>query len=167
MSDTIDRLTGTLGELVKKAKEVGSQAIGTVDPDGTVRGVYERGAERTKAYARIAKLNLELNRESEELRRVYTEIGRLYFEQAREKAEGFFAPLFAQAETSAAKLRSILAKYQEVELLLKIGEYQKGADKETDEAIDKIDSVNNFLKQGLRETNTYDETIRMLSEAVS
>jgi type III secretion protein N (ATPase) len=68
---------------------------------------------------------------------------------------------------AAAKLRTILAKYQEVELLLKIGEYQKGADKDTDEAIDKIDAVNNFLKQGLRETNTYEETIQMLTNAVS
>ncbi len=68
---------------------------------------------------------------------------------------------------AAAKLRSILAKYQEVELLLKIGEYQKGADKETDEAIAKIDAVNAFLKQGLNEKNSYEETLRMLSEAVS
>ena len=43
---------------------------------------------------------------------------------------------------AAAKLREILAKYQEVELLLKIGEYQKGADRATDEAIAKIDKVN-------------------------
>ena len=137
MSDTIDRLTGTLGELVKKAKEVGSQAIGTVDPDGTVRGVYERGAERTKAYARIAKLNLELNRESEELRRVYTEIGRLYFEQAREKAEGFFAPLFAQAETSAAKLRSV-----ENEIAaLKEAVFEEKAEKDIEVEIGAFDDI--------------------------
>ena len=68
---------------------------------------------------------------------------------------------------AAAHLRTILAKYQEVELLLKIGEYQKGSDAETDEAIAKIDAVNNFLKQGLRETNTYEETIQKLQTAVS
>ena len=68
---------------------------------------------------------------------------------------------------AAAKLRTILAKYQEVELLLKIGEYQKGADKETDEAIAKIDAVNGFLKQGLKEKNTYEETLQMLAKAVS
>ena len=68
---------------------------------------------------------------------------------------------------AAAKLRTILAKYQEVELLLKIGEYQKGADKETDEAIAKIDAVNGFLKQGLKEKNTYEETLQLLARAVS
>ena len=67
---------------------------------------------------------------------------------------------------AAAKLREILAKYQEVELLLKIGEYQKGADRATDEAIAKIDKVNAFLSQGLKERPVYDETVRQLIEVV-
>ena len=70
-------------------------------------------------------------------------------------------------KAAAAKLREILAKYQEVELLLKIGEYKKGADKATDEAIEKIDAVNRFLCQGLAERPQYDETINTLKEAVS
>lgn len=70
-------------------------------------------------------------------------------------------------KAAAAKLREILAKYQEVELLLKIGEYQKGADRATDEAIAKIDKVNAFLCQGLAERPGYDETIRRLKEAVA
>ena len=68
---------------------------------------------------------------------------------------------------AAAKLREILAKYQEVELLLKIGEYQKGADRATDEAIAKIDAVNAFLCQGLAERPQYDDTIERLKQAVS
>ena len=67
---------------------------------------------------------------------------------------------------AAAKLREILAKYQEVELLLRIGEYQKGADKATDEAIDKIDSVNAFLCQGLNERPEYGDTVERLKRAV-
>ena len=67
---------------------------------------------------------------------------------------------------AAGKLREILAKYQEVELLLKIGEYEKGSDEATDEAIDKIDAVKGFLKQGLDERPEYDDTIQQLEEAV-
>ena len=67
---------------------------------------------------------------------------------------------------AAAKLREILAKYQEVELLLRIGEYKRGSDPATDEAIEKIDRVNAFLKQGLSERPQYDETIEQLKEAV-
>ena len=107
MSDTLEKLTDTLGGLLKKAREVGAQAVETVDKNGTVRGAYERGTERTKAYARMAKITLELNSENEELRKIYTEIGKLYFEQAQGSAGGFFAPLFAQATETADKIRSL------------------------------------------------------------
>ena len=68
---------------------------------------------------------------------------------------------------NAAKLRTLLAKYGEVELLLKIGEYRKGADRETDEAIDKNEALNAFLRQNLVERPTYAETLSMLGKAVS
>ena len=73
----------------------------------------------------------------------------------------------AEHKKDAAKLRTLLAKYAEVELLLKIGEYRKGADRDTDEAIEKNDAVNSFLKQGLTERPTYGETLAMLGKAVS
>ena len=73
----------------------------------------------------------------------------------------------ASHKKSASHLREILAKYKEVELLLKIGEYEKGSDRETDEAIAKIDRVNAFLKQGLAERPSYAETLEKLAEAVS
>lgn len=73
----------------------------------------------------------------------------------------------AEHKKNAAKLRTLLAKYAEVELLLKIGEYRKGADRDTDEAIEKNDAVNSFLKQGLTERPTYGETLAMLGKAVS
>lgn len=107
MSETMDKLAGTLGELMKKAKEVGGQAMNAVDKNGTVRGVYAKGTERTKAYARIARLTLALNGENEELKKIYTEIGRLYFEQQQGSAGGFFAPLFAQAGETTENIRSI------------------------------------------------------------
>ena len=103
MSDTMDKLGGALSGLMKKARE----AVETVDKNGTVRGAYERGAERTKAYARMAKLSLEISGENEELRKIFTEIGKLYYEQTRGSAEGFFAPLFAQASQTADKLRAM------------------------------------------------------------
>ena len=70
-------------------------------------------------------------------------------------------------KAAAAKLRSLLAKYAEVELLLKIGEYKKGTDPETDEAIAKNGAINAFLKQGLDEKPQYDDTIAKLKQSVS
>ena len=68
---------------------------------------------------------------------------------------------------AAGKFRSMLAKYQEVELLLRIGEYKKGNDAEVDEAIAKIPQLNGFLRQGLHEKNTFQETIDKMIEIVN
>ncbi|WP_295639513.1 type III secretion system ATPase SctN [uncultured Mailhella sp.] len=67
---------------------------------------------------------------------------------------------------AAQRLRQILAKYAEVELLVQIGEYKKGADKEADDALAHIDKVNAFLKQGLGEKSTFEQTLEGLFEAV-
>ena len=44
-------------------------------------------------------------------------------------------------------LHTILSKYQEVELLVHIGEYKCSADKVTDEEINRIDSLTIFLNK--------------------
>lgn len=60
------------------------------------------------------------------------------------------------------KLREVLANYRKNELLIKIGEYKRGQDKAGDYAIDYIDKVNKFLKQGTEEKCTYQETMQLL-----
>ena len=137
MSDTLEKLTDTLGGLLKKAREVGAQAVETVDKNGTVRGAYERGTERTKAYARMAKLSLELNSENEELRKIYTEIGKLYFEQAQGSAGGFFAPLFAHASETADKIRSLESELR----ALREEVIPEGAEKDIEVEIGAFDDI--------------------------
>lgn len=70
-------------------------------------------------------------------------------------------------KAAAGKFRSLLAKYQEVELLLRIGEYKKGNDAETDEAIDKMPQLNEFLRQGLSEKTSFKETIERMIQIVN
>jgi len=60
------------------------------------------------------------------------------------------------------KLKEVLATYRKNELLIKIGEYKRGTDKRTDFAIDHVDKVNNFLKQGIEEKSSYEETQQQL-----
>lgn len=98
MADYKDIITGTIKNLAGKAKDFAESS--------TVRGIYEHGAERAKAYGAIAKLTLQISGDTEELRRAYTEIGKLYFEQARENPEGFFAPIFAQVEEINARIHA-------------------------------------------------------------
>ena len=67
---------------------------------------------------------------------------------------------------AAGKLRRLLAKYQEVELLLKLGEYKQGGDPETDEAVQKIDVINEFLRQDVHEKADFQETVERLMHVV-
>jgi type III secretion protein N (ATPase) len=70
-------------------------------------------------------------------------------------------------QKAAARLRELLAKYEDVELLVKIGEYQKGSDPLTDEAIAKIAALRAFLRQGLHETSEFDQTLQQLCTLVT
>lgn len=65
---------------------------------------------------------------------------------------------------AAGRMRELMAKYADVELLVKIGEYKSGSDKVADEAIAKIDSIRDFLKQATKEHANMDETIARLRE---
>jgi ATP synthase in type III secretion protein N len=72
----------------------------------------------------------------------------------------------ADHQRLAGRIRQLMAKYQEVELLVRIGEYKPGSDAVTDEAIRKIESINAFLKQGLREKSAFEETLRAMQQLV-
>lgn len=65
-------------------------------------------------------------------------------------------------KTAAGRLRELLAKYEEVELLVKIGEYKKGSDTVADEALAKIGAIRDFLRQGLDEKMPFAETVTRL-----
>lgn len=60
------------------------------------------------------------------------------------------------------KLKEVLANYKKNELLIKIGEYKRGADKAGDFAIDYIEKVNKFLKQAVEEKCSFQETLQLL-----
>ncbi|MBA3957799.1 MAG: type III secretion system ATPase SctN [Parachlamydiaceae bacterium] len=62
----------------------------------------------------------------------------------------------------ASKVREVLANYKKNELLIKIGEYKRGADKAGDFAIDYIDKVTKFLKQETHEKCNYNESLQLL-----
>ncbi len=66
----------------------------------------------------------------------------------------------------AGKVRELMAKYAEVELLVKIGEYKRGGDALTDKALDKIESIRTFLKQRTDERCNFGDSIKALSALV-
>lgn len=59
-------------------------------------------------------------------------------------------------------MRSLMAVYKDAEDLIHIGAYVKGSSAKIDEAIQKIDSINDFLCQDIFEVDTYEATEQKL-----
>jgi type III secretion protein N (ATPase) len=61
------------------------------------------------------------------------------------------------------KVREVLSHYKKNELLIRIGEYKPGSDKDADFAIKFIEKVNRFLRQQVDEKCSFEETVQQLS----
>jgi len=65
---------------------------------------------------------------------------------------------------TAKKIRDILSIYYANFDLISIGAYKKGSNLKLDEAISKIDKVNDFLKQGINEKLDFEEILSLMNE---
>ncbi len=70
----------------------------------------------------------------------------------------------AKHKSAAAKLKNVMATYQEAEDLINIGAYKAGSNEEIDYAISKIRAVKDFLKQDVEEKFDFKEEVRLLEE---
>ncbi len=68
---------------------------------------------------------------------------------------------------AAGRLRELLAKYDEVEMLVRLGEYQAGSDPSADKAIARIEGLRRFLRQRPDELTPHADTLRLLQEATA
>ncbi|WP_275585269.1 type III secretion system ATPase SctN [Pseudooceanicola aestuarii] len=67
----------------------------------------------------------------------------------------------------AGKVNEWLALYDEVELLVKIGEYQRGTDPRSDLAIDKQEAIRDFLRQRTQDLDPYESTLQKLAQVTA
>ena len=90
MADYKDILSDLFGAVADKVKEA---------TKGTeVEALYEDGKEFARGAGNLAKTKLALSSDQDELRRTYLEIGKLYYEEARDNPDEYFAPLFNKIE---------------------------------------------------------------------
>jgi len=61
------------------------------------------------------------------------------------------------------KLRKLLAAYTEAEDMINLGAYARGSNPVIDNAIDNIESINNYLQQGIYEQNNFSEIVENLN----
>ncbi len=66
----------------------------------------------------------------------------------------------------AGKMRRLMARYDDIDLLVRVGEYQRGHDDEADEALDKRAQIMRFLCQSAAEPMSLRQTQSALREVV-
>jgi flagellum-specific ATP synthase len=70
-------------------------------------------------------------------------------------------------DNMAGRFRDLLATYKQNEDLINIGAYKKGSNRKIDEAINKFDTINNFLKQSISERFDFNDILEALKKVLS
>ena len=80
----------------------------------TITNLRERGAEyanvamdKTKDAARLAKLTIALTSEKDALRKAYIELGKAYYEEHHNDAEGLYAQLVEEVDAVNARIEEM------------------------------------------------------------
>ncbi len=68
---------------------------------------------------------------------------------------------------AAGEIRNLISAYAANSDLINIGAYKSGSNRKLDEAIEKMERINEFLQQKTDEKVSYDESVRCLKAAVS
>lgn len=70
----------------------------------------------------------------------------------------------ANQYSAASAIRDMLATYKDAEDLINIGAYVPGSNPRVDLALSKIEGIRHFLRQGIYETSSYEQTLaKMMS----
>lgn len=65
---------------------------------------------------------------------------------------------------AAARLRALMARHAEIELLLRVGEYRRGSDPLADAAMDRIEPIRTLLRQAPDEAAPFEATLARMAE---
>ena len=115
--DMLNSLKNKVVDAAGKAGETVTNAANKVVSDemrDKVAGAAHAVGDRAKYASRMTRMTVDCNAELERVKRTYTEIGRLYYDQAKDAPVGFFAPLFEQA---AALIESINSKQAQIQAM--------------------------------------------------
>ena len=68
----------------------------------------------------------------------------------------------AEHQQANGSMRKLMAKYDEMEMLIQMGEYKQGVDAFADEAVAKTDIIRDFLSQPTEDLWPFDRTVEVL-----
>lgn len=90
-----------MSDIGKNAGKAAGNAV------GSIRKLARTAARSTRRLGRITQLNLSIADEKKNIRHLYTDIGRLYYEAHKDDPEGFFVQLFQQLDASMDALNAL------------------------------------------------------------
>lgn len=102
-----DKLLAGIGQAFDATKDFAEKAV------DVTKDAAEKAADKAKAGSRIAKLNIEIAGEKENMKKTYIEIGKLYYDTHKDDPEGFFIQLceeIALAEKNIADKEAEIAE---------------------------------------------------------
>ncbi|NMA49388.1 MAG: flagellar protein export ATPase FliI [Tissierellia bacterium] len=70
-------------------------------------------------------------------------------------------------KNAANKIKDIMSVYRDSEDLINIGAYKEGSNAKIDNAIELIDDINGFLRQGTHDVANYDDTVKSIEDISS
>ena len=124
LSSLKDKVVGAAGkatvavaDAAGKVSETVTDAANKVVSDemrDKVAGAAHAVGDRAKYASHMARLTVDCNAELERVKRTYTEIGRLYYENYRDTADAFLADLCQQVTDANARVAELEAQMDEL-----------------------------------------------------
>ena len=115
--DMLNSLKNKVVDAAGKAGETVTNAANKVVSDemrDKVAGAAHAVGDRAKYASRMTRMTVDCNAELERVKRTYTEIGRLYYENYRDTADAFLAELCQQVTDANARVAELEAQMDEL-----------------------------------------------------
>jgi len=103
-----NKILAGLGNAAEQTKAAAEKAA------GMTKDFAEKAADKAKTGARIAKLNVEIAGEKENMKKTYLEIGKLYYDTHKDSPEGFFIQLCEEIALAEKNIADKLAEIEEL-----------------------------------------------------
>ena len=114
LSSLKDKVVDVAGKATVAVTDVAGKAVSDEMRD-KVAGAAHTVSERAKYASRMTRLTVDCNAELERIKRTYTEIGRLYYENYRDTADAFLAELCQQVTDANAHVAEMEAQMDELQ----------------------------------------------------
>jgi type III secretion protein N (ATPase) len=70
-------------------------------------------------------------------------------------------------QQAATRFRNYLARLEDMQVFLDMGEYRRGENRENDAVLDRRETLDAYLQQGMGESSSFEETLRGLYDSVT